>query len=56
VVETTPISGVVRFAIIAGPAIANTWREPILRETGACISEYEDHAVFGGEMRNIIQP
>lgn len=30
VVETTPISGVVRFATIAGPAMANTWREPIL--------------------------
>ena len=28
VVETTPISGVVRFATIAGPAMANTWREP----------------------------
>lgn len=27
-----------------------------LEETGACMSEYEDHAVFGGEMRSIIQP
>ena len=26
VVETMPINGVVRFAIIAGPAMANTWR------------------------------
>src|ERR1700716_4489500 len=27
VVETMPISGVVRFATIAGPAMANTWAD-----------------------------
>src|ERR1700675_418916 len=57
VVETMPISGVVRFAIIAGPAMANTCRVVTFEAGfGACISEYDHHAVFSRGVGQLIQP
>ncbi len=37
IVETMPISGVVRFATIAGPAMANTWPLVTLEANEACL-------------------
>src|SRR6266436_2230741 len=57
VVETMPISGVVRFAIIAGPAMANTCLVVTFEAGfGPCISEYDHHAVFSRGVGQFIQP
>src|SRR5579864_8880954 len=57
VVETMPISGVVRFAIIAGPAMAKTCRVVTFEAgIGACMSEYDHHAVLSRRKRQLIQP
>src|SRR5262245_9260964 len=57
VVETMPISGVVRFATIAGPAMTNTCAVVTFAgATGACILELDDHAVMGGCVGQLAQP
>ena len=57
VVETMPISGVVRFATIAGPAMANTCAVVTLDGDGrdACL-ELDDHAVVGGDVGQLVEP
>ena len=47
VVETMPISGVVRFAIIAGPAMANTCAVVTFEGgAGECMLDLAGHAVM----------
>ena len=46
VVETMPISGVVKLATIAGPAMANTWRVEIFGWMGACMATVARNVCF----------
>src|SRR5262245_29526931 len=57
VVETMPISGVVRFATIAGPAMAKTCLVVTLETefTGAPL-EFDDHAVLCSRVGQLVQP
>jgi hypothetical protein len=52
------ISGVVRFAIIAGPAMAKTCAEVTLAGEFKkdLLLQFDDHAVVGGNMGQRVQP
>src|SRR5262245_18836693 len=56
VVETMPISGVVRFAIIAGPAMAKTCREMTWEEEFTGLLQFDDHAVLCSRVGQSVQP
>src|SRR5262249_34555425 len=56
VVETMPISGVVRFAIIAGPAMSKTCL--VLTEEGefTALLQFDDHAVLCSRVGQSVHP
>src|SRR5689334_4254422 len=56
VVETMPISGVVRFAIIAGPAMAKTCREVTCAGEFTGLLQFDDHAVLCSRVGQLVQP
>src|SRR5215468_5626068 len=56
VVETMPISGVVRFAIIAGPAMAKTCLVVTSEEEFTGLLQFDDHAVHCSRVGQLVHP
>src|ERR1700752_2828821 len=56
VVETMPINGVVRFAIIAGPAMAKTCLVVTCGEELTGLLQFDDHAVLCSRVGQLVQP
>src|SRR3954467_11737819 len=56
VVETIPISGVVRFAIIAGPAMAKTCLVVTCEGEFTGLLQFDDHAVLCSRVGQLVQP
>src|SRR5262249_16726973 len=56
VVETMPINGVVRFAIIAGPAMAKTCRVVTFEVGFTGLLQFDDHAVLWSRVGQLVQP
>src|SRR5262245_61603683 len=56
VVETMPINGVVRFAIIAGPAMAKTCLVVTCEGEFTALLQFDDHAVLCSRVGQFVHP